>query len=59
MKECKNCKRPKEYIYSHLNTQGRKVYRDSQGNPWNGKTCPECRALELVKFRKDRNIKLN
>lgn len=42
MGQCKKCLEEKIMEYSHLGTNGAKLYKDDKGRFWKGKVCPEC-----------------
>ncbi len=62
--ECSICKEKKVRNDSgKLNTQGRAIWLDDQGNRWNGLVCPRCkfgvRVKDLAKMTKRRCRKCN
>jgi hypothetical protein len=48
--KCKACGIEKPRIFSHLNKQGRSLYKDDKGIIWMGKLCPECNAERVCRI---------
>lgn len=51
---CKDCKKEKDYIYSHTTANLARRYRDETGHVWNAATCYECHYFKnfILKNRK-------
>lgn len=56
-RKCKACGIEKDHIFLSLNNKARSVYKDGNGNLWNGRVCYECRKQEIIRKQKDQELR--
>lgn len=55
--KCKQCAKEKTRVFSHLNKQGRSLYKDENGRTWTGKLCPDCNVKRIIEIEKGSSTK--